>query len=252
MNIEWQITQADQDCVRAIICDQGQTTLMRDRRQRNLSDNKTPVTKERLWRAIVCMRLTTQARSGPTGRLATFQSKSPFPLGYDIMKCVRGSHESFILTTLRSHKVGRHPTTISKQLTANFDRLEGGKWQIVLKQCNELIRPREREVEITVADCIEKNLDGFGSKQARNVLQALGLTRYEIPIDSRVTNWLNKKLGFPFQVSAVGLADKDVYRLVSDAICQLCQSCEEFPCILDAAIFGSQDSDVWSEGQLVY
>jgi hypothetical protein len=94
--------------------------------------------------------------------------------------------------------------------------------------------------------------EGFGPKQARNVLQALGLTRYEIPIDSGITEWLNNKLRFPFEVSAASLGDKHYYRLVSDAICQLCESCGELPCVLDAAIFASRDRVPWREDQLRY
>ena len=33
---------------------------------------------------------------------------------------------------------------------------------------------------------MSERLAGFGPKQARNLLQGLGLTRYEIPIDSRI------------------------------------------------------------------
>jgi hypothetical protein len=36
-----------------------------------------------------------------------------------------------------------------------------------------------------VAGYIQETFEGFGPKQSRNLLQALGLTRYEIPIDIR-------------------------------------------------------------------
>ena len=38
-------------------------------------------------------------------------------------------------------------------------------------------------------------------------MQILGLTIYEIPIDSRIAKWLNTKLEFPLTVSAITLQD---------------------------------------------
>ena len=37
---------------------------------------------------------------------------------------------------------------------------------------------------------------GIGPTRARNLLQSLGLTRYEIPLDSRVVRWLRDRLGW--------------------------------------------------------
>jgi thermostable 8-oxoguanine DNA glycosylase len=91
--------------------------------------------------------------------------------------------------------------------------------------------------------------EGFGPKQARNFLQALGLTRYEIPIDSRVTDWLNRN-GFPLELTAAALADRNYYLFILDAIQRLCEKAEIFPCLLDAAIFSAADSSEFTEAQL--
>jgi hypothetical protein len=148
---------------------------------------------------------------------------------------------------LKEHKVGRHQRVISHQLTENFHRLEAGGWRDALDQCNSLRSLQPRDAESSVADHLENILLGIGPKQARNILQALCLTRYEIPIDSRVTNWLNKELSFPFKISSAALSDRAIYRLIMDGICALCTECDIFPCLLDAAIFGSMDKDEWSD-----
>jgi hypothetical protein len=57
MRIELHVTQADKDRVKTLINGQRQTVLMSDR-LRNLVENKDQITKQRLWRAIVFMRLT--------------------------------------------------------------------------------------------------------------------------------------------------------------------------------------------------
>jgi hypothetical protein len=111
---------------------------------------------------------------------------------------------------------------------------------------NRLTVPVPRATEVEVADYIQKKFSGFGPKQSRNLLQALGITRYEIPIDSRVTDWLNK-FGFPIRLSATALSDVNYYSFISDGIQVLCMRCSVFPCILDAAIFALKDADDWTE-----
>ena len=90
-----------------------------------------------------------------------------------------------------------------------------------------------------------QNLKGIGPKQSRNLWQALGLTRYEIPIDSRIIKWLNKN-GFAFILSASGLSDERYYQLVMDGIQTWCLKSDVFPCVLDASIFSSYDEE-WPE-----
>lgn len=52
------------------------------------------------------------------------------------------------------------------------------------------------ETERHAVRFIDEHYQGFGPKQSRNLLQGLGLSRFEIPIDSRITKWLNE-FGFP-------------------------------------------------------
>jgi hypothetical protein len=97
---------------------------------------------------------------------------------------------------------------------------------------------------------MRETFHGFGPKQSRNLLQALGLTRYEIPIDTRVTAWLSD-FGFPVRLSATALADPNYYDFVSRGIQALCAKCNVFPCILDAAIFAAKDGDGWTDANII-
>ena len=72
------------------------------------------------------------------------------------------------------------------------------------------------------------------------------LTRYEIPVDSRITKWL-KKLPFPVPLSANLLIDTEYYEFVEAGIQALCAACDLFPCVLDAAIFASFDKEEWTK-----
>jgi hypothetical protein len=97
---------------------------------------------------------------------------------------------------------------------------------------------------------MEDKFKGFGPKQSRNLLQGLGLSRFEIPIDSRITKWLNA-IGFPLKLTANALQDRNYYNFVSDGFQKLCEACEIMPCVLDAAIFSSFDEGKWTEENVV-
>ena len=97
---------------------------------------------------------------------------------------------------------------------------------------------------------IDDNFKGFGPKQSRNLLQSLGLSKYEIPIDSRITKWLNE-FGFPVTLSATGLSDRNYYNFVSNGFQQLCKAAKVTPCVLDAAIFASFDASGWTDENIV-
>jgi hypothetical protein len=79
----------------------------------------------------------------------------------------------------------------------------------------------------------------------------LGLSRFEIPIDSRITKWLNS-FGSPVRLTANAVADPAYYDFVSDGFQRLSEACEIVPCVLDAAIFSSFDGDGWTEENLVW
>lgn len=88
--------------------------------------------------------------------------------------------------------------------------------------------------------------EGFhqiGSKQSRNILQILGLTRYEIPLDSRITKWLNSNLDLPYHVSGNGLRNAEYYHFIMDLVQDACTTAEVLPCIFDAAVFSSYDTN---------
>jgi thermostable 8-oxoguanine DNA glycosylase len=129
--------------------------------------------------------------------------------------------------------------------------LEKELWSRVVEVVDELRLSSTPRSEREAADFIADHFKGFGPKQSRNLLQSLGLTRYEIPIDSRITKWLND-FGFPVRLSAGALADRNYYDFVSEGFQQLAAQSEIYPCVLDAAIFASFDRGGWSEGNVIW
>ena len=107
------------------------------------------------------------------------------------------------------------------------------------------------ESERGAARFVDEKFKGFGPKQSRNLLQGLGLSRYEVPIDSRITKWLNE-FGFPIRLTASALADRNYFEFVSDGFQRLAEACGIAPCVLDAAIFSSFDDGGWTEENVVW
>ena len=215
-----------------------------DRIRRNLARKKPSVSKSQFWQAMVAALLTTQQRSGPQSAVSRFINLRPFPLSYNV--CLqKGTKSAFFQKTLSQFGGIRRHETISKEMDENLFTLENGLWQQLDRELKSLHGLATRECERAVAGFLNDSLKGLGPKQSRNLLQALGLTCYEIPIDSRITKWLNN-LPFPIRLGAAGLADRDYYGFVMDGICNLCDSSDVYPCIMDAAVFASFDEDGWT------
>lgn len=254
MQLCWQVDQDDVARVKAFVASQGANPFVRARIARNLAQTKPNVDRSEFWKQMVGMRMTSVQRSGPESAVARFLRKDPFPLLFDTVAGHTEYHErvKLIAATLRSHGGIRFPDKIAEDLAKNFETLESGTgWAATLAELNKLVVPVSAEQERQVARYVQKLLLGFGPKQSRNLLQCLGLTRYEIPIDSRITKWLNG-FGFPAKLSATALADADYYEFVLDGFQALCAESEVFPCVLDAAIFASFDGDRWTEENTIY
>lgn len=125
---------------------------------------------------------------------------------------------------------------------------------MVTNYCQELNKLKDidsKNAERILADNLSEKFMGFGPKQSRNFLQVIGLTKYEIPIDSRITNWLNN-FGFPVSLASSSLGDKGYYHFISDGIQELCIKADIYPCILDAAIFSSFDKGEWTIDNMIF
>ena len=70
----------------------------------------------------------------------------------------------------------------------------------------------------------------------------MGLSKYEIPLDSRMVKVL-KVLEFPVPLSATALADESYYCFIEDGIQQLMKAIGVHPCVFDACAFASFEAD---------
>jgi hypothetical protein len=235
----WKVTRADVQRVRRFVALYKNDPLVVERRGRNLATSKPKVTRAAFWQMLVTCLLTTQQKSGPNGAVSRFVGKKPFPLSYRRCRGVR-LLSPLVRRTLSRFGGIRRSTTIGEELEVNLSRLEDGLWGDVLALLNALRPAASAEAEASAAQFLVEHFTGIGPKQSRNLLQMAGLSRYEVPIDSRVVRWLNA-FGFPVCISAAPLSDPSYYAFVSKGIQELCRNAKIVPCVLDAAVFASVD-----------
>lgn len=241
MKLRWEIEDTDIRKVKEFYDENKNNGLVLWRWERNVEGSFSRFSRDAFWKEMVVCLMTTQARAGPNSAVSRFADQKPFPLRYRECK-ERRNLKSFVRRTLTDFGGIRRNITISEQVHDNFRRLEQqGGWEEVKKVIRMTSKNQKPETEIEAADFIDQCLKGFGPKQSRNLLQGLGLTKYEIPIDSRITRWLND-FGFPIALSATALSDLDYYKFVSEGFRELCDACDVYPCMLDAAIFSSFDA----------
>lgn len=250
MKIIWQIDTKDIAQVNEFFTRHKENTFVRNRIATNLKNDKPPVTKERFWEVMISCLLTTQQRSGPGSSVTRFISTTPFPLNYELCLAQAGL-DTFVTKVLSEFGGLRRSTTIGREAKANLAYLEDGGWKATVDVLEKVRLNSSPETERHAVRYIDDHYQGFGPKQSRNLLQGLGLSRFEIPIDSRITKWLND-FGFPLKLTANALADQSYFEFVSNGFQQLAGACGIYPCVLDAAIFSSFDGDGWTEQNVVW
>jgi hypothetical protein len=250
MKLTWVIEPGDIEKVKAFLAQHRDSPFVRQRAEWNLRDEKPPLGRDEIWLQMVACLLTTQQRSGPTSAVTRLIQSKPFPLAYGAC-CKATDVEAFAKKLLMAFGGLRRTNRIASELAANLRLLEGGLWEQTMSVLDGLRRNHGVGAERQAADFVDDQFFGFGPKQSRNLLQSLGLSRYEIPIDSRIVKWLND-FGFPLTLSAPALADRHYYGFVMDGFQRLCEACEVTPCVLDAAIFASFDNGQWKEENIIW
>lgn len=249
MNIIWDITDNDVKKVKNFVA-QNQNPFLARRISRNINHDNIQIDKNSILNTMMMCLLSSQQRSGPNTPFGIFIRKTPSPFTIENISQQKDVEE-FIIKTLKQNGLTRYINNISGFFTNNYELLLTTQWRL-LKQLKYMSSVQTTiESERTLADELDDAFKGFGPKQARNFLQTMGLTKFEIPIDSRITDWLNT-FGFPVRLTSAALQDKGYYHFVSDGIQNLCNRANIYPCVFDAAIFSSFNDGEWTEENTMY
>lgn len=247
MKLLWQIEDTDVAKVKAFYELHKNNAFVLKRIERNIRKNIPDVSHNIFWKALIDCLLTTQQRSGPNSAITKFSCAQPYPLDY--ATCLASKNLKAYAGSILTNFGGiRRANTIGEEIQANLFWLENGGWSTVDEIIENLERNQTIHTERESAKIIKDKLKGFGPKQSRNLLQTLGLTKFEIPVDSRITKWL-VKFGFPIELSATALSDENYYLFVEDGFQKVCDACNIPPCVMDAVIFASFDGE-WPEDRL--
>lgn len=248
MNVEWVFSARDVDVVIGLVGAQESDAFFLFRKKRNVDRDRPAPSKERFWMAMVGCLLTTRQRAGPGYPVNRFLNLDPFPLRYE--ECVRQDNlESYVQNTISTFGGIRMAPTIAKHANTNLGRLERGSFEYLIAMLLDLEGKRDKRAERTIARTIDIELIGFGPKQSRNLIQWIGSSVYEIPLDSRIIRWITEKLSLKF-LEANRLSDLSYYEKVLDSVQELCASANVLPCLFDAAVFSSFDDGEWTDEAL--
>ena len=243
MKILWEVRSEDIQKTKTFVKLHHNNKFVQARIKRNLAKTKPRITKAVFWRNLILCLVTTQQRSGPNSLVNKFLTGDSFLLDYSLCKSKRRI-EVAAEKMLAKYSL-RRSNVLANEIKENLIYLEG-HWKEISGQLEELRINQNIKTERKIAGYFQEKFKVIGPKQSRNLLQSLGLTRYEIPIDSRITKWLNS-FGFPVKLTAQGLSDTNYYNFISDGIQHLCRKSNIYPCVLDAAIFSSFDKQAWTE-----
>lgn len=185
--------------------------------------------------------LTTQQKSGSDSRVARFLESDNQLLQLEYCQnhedIAQKAEEVFVDQGLRFTK--RNAGFVESALALIKD-----EWQNIFSWL-ETLAVKSSEVnaissERAVAQYLQK-FKGIGPKQSRNLIQHLGLSRYEIPLDSRVMKVLRSEFDFPVPLSAAALSDEQYYCFIEDGIQRILSQVNILPCVFDACAFASME-----------
>lgn len=255
--VEWEFTEDEIFRIEEIIATQLENPFVKRRRERNVIPKEIGIDEPDFWNAHLIAQLTSQQRSGPDSSVSQFVKNEIHTIG--LTQCRETNNTKRLVSTVLEDYGGiRYYNKIGEACQKNLDLLDSGGWSKLWGDFSRLIENRrrepqlsdhqiEREVSESLADGVfDEGLHRIGPKQSRNLLQILGLTRYEIPLDSRITKWLNSELNLPYNVTAGGLSNSEFYNFIMDIARDACVSADELPCIFDAAVFSSYDNN-WTQ-----
>lgn len=249
MRIQLEVTEKDIARVRSFFDQWAKSPMVVRRAERNVNGKRAQLTERTLWHAIVTCQLTTQQRSGPQSPITKLMRIEPFPLSLDTARAQRDVGR-WATDVLSKHGGIRRYNQLSDEIATNLQNLDARDFAVLLRELRPLEKGTSKSAERDAAHLLDRLLAGVGPKQARNILQSLGLSQFEIPLDSRVAKWL-RGIGFPLPVAAAALSDSTYYDFALDAFQEMSQAVGVLPCLLDAAIFASFDR-AWSEEEVVW
>jgi len=243
------VTTADIEKVYSFVGSRRSDAFRLEREERNVTGAAPVFDREEFWRVLLGCLLTTQQKSTQGSPVDRIIEQKPFSLS--LRECLQDVQKT-VISVLTNFGGIRMAPTIGHRARLNYQWLNNGGWAPVEDQFRKLATQRNRaphrddaRAERQAAYFADEAFAGIGPKQSRNLWQWLGLTRYEIPLDSRICKWISTNL--PVKVETKYLGDERYYDAVLDYIQTLCERADVLPCIFDAAAFDYEQKRIAPE-----
>lgn len=238
MKIEWVISEDDLNKYKKFIINHEDKKIVLDRRKNLRPDLIGEIKINDFWRAFLIGILTSQQRSGGDSKIDVLLKSSESILTWDFCRKHKKNLAQVSAPVLRKYSI-RYPNKKPEYLQSGAEYLDKN-WSVLSPILNGLRSQAVGVKEERKAALELQELKGIGPKQSRNIIQYLGLSRYEIPLDSRIMKRL-KELGFPVPLSSTALGDEGYYRFVEDGLREILSRIGVLPCMFDAYAFASFD-----------
>lgn len=241
MEVIFKFSNEEIQITKQLINDQKKAEIYRERMRKNVRKIGRPnITPGKCWdRHMMCL-LTSTQKSGAGSSVRKFLDLKPFPLKLSVVEKQKDK-AVFVAQVLKRAEGIRRYNIIGDQANENIQWFSEKKWKTLQESLKNLSRHKGHEPERETAVWLANIFKGIGPKQSRNYLQALGLSQYEIPIDSRVRKWMHENFDLSISLGSKAISDEQHYQFVNDIIRSLCKKLSIYPCMLDAAIFSTYE-----------
>lgn len=213
-------------------------TIVKDRILRNVKHENLDLSIASFWRTLVGCLLTTRQRSGEGSRVSSFLDSNNTLL--DVNHCLRTKSLANVAQKTLSQKGIRRSNRIAGEIEHAQKWLASYGWQTIESQLGTISSHTTVKKERSVANFLQEKFKGIGPKQSRNLIQWMGLSKYEIPLDSRIVSVL-RELDFPVPLSSSALSNEKYYCFIEDGIQLMMVEIGVYPCIFDACAFASRE-----------
>lgn len=189
------------------------------------------------WEKLVVGIVTSNVRNNAAFRKKLDDSNI---LKYEVVKKELKDREG-IAERLKEYKIGRYQRN-STALMTNMERLDNN-WKETERCLKTLQYDTTLDKERMVAKYLADLYQQIGPKQSRNIIQMLGLSRYVVPLDSRMDETINEYGGIMLPEVQNPYSRENYYMDIEDQINDLCVELGIYPCFFDACVYWSKDDE---------
>jgi thermostable 8-oxoguanine DNA glycosylase len=238
MELIWKLNDSDINRIRDFI-KRYNSPAVEKIINRNINHIDTAINKDSVLKVMLICLLSSDTDSYPERIIEQMVNEKPYLLNYEYLLKVRNIEYMF-QEAFKTYGITKYLKKVPNFFSTNLDFLFETNWNLEKEINSSLERELTKNEERELADRIDRSFKGFGSKEARSFLLALGVTRYEIPIDYKLIKWL-KAFDFPIKFSKIALQDILFYHFVSDGIQKLCEISEIYPCVLYSSVMSGYE-----------